>query len=143
MRSSSASACSRRASPSAIAGGMSNSVAARPDQAAAVAVAREGHQQIQALAPHPAEVRRGRLVGDVAGDGAEVADVVGQALELEGDAADGLRPGRLPAPGQRLDRAAGGARVADDGVAGDRLRDQDGVRPAAGVSSRRSTPRCW
>ncbi len=92
------------------------------------AAARDGQQQVQALAAQAAEDRRGRQVGDVAGDGAEVAQVVGQALQLEGDAAEGLRPWRFAAPRQGLQRAAVGACVADHRVAGDRLGDQHGAR---------------
>src|SRR6185436_15802125 len=60
------------------------------------------------------------------GDGAEIPDVVGQALQLERDAPDGLRPRRLPAPRQRLDRTAVRGGVSHDRIARDRFGHQHG-----------------
>ena len=69
--------------------------AAGPDQAAAEAAAAEQRGHVEEVAADPAAVRRGRQEADVAGERAEVAGVVGQALEFQRDAAQA--PGRAAA----------------------------------------------
>ena len=64
--------------------------AAGPRQTAAEAVTGQLQQEVEAIAAHPAEVRRRRGEGDVAGQRAEIAEVVGQPFELESDAAHRL-----------------------------------------------------
>ena len=59
--------------------------------------------------------------------------MIGQPLELERDAPDRLRPRRLPAPRQRLDRAAVRGGVPDHRVARDRFGDQHGAIGAGGL----------
>ena len=96
---------------------------------ATVPVAAQRQEQVEAVAAHPAEIRGGGLIGDVAGDGAEIAEVIGEPLELERDAADGLGPRRLLRPRQRLDGAAVSPTVADHRVARDRFGDQHRAGP--------------
>src|SRR6266540_259201 len=102
---------------------------AGPHEPAAVAVARERHQQVEALSPHASQVRGRGLEGDVPGDRAEIPDVVRQALQLERDTSHRLSPRRLAAPGQRLDHAAERPGVADDRVSRDRLGDEHAAIP--------------
>ena len=65
----------------------------------------------------------------VGGDGADVRDVVVDALELEQDDAQVARAGRRLAAGQPLDRVGEGERVAHRRVAGDGLGEEDPVTP--------------
>ena len=77
--------------------------------------------------PHSAAVRfrkspRGSgQEGDVAGEGAEAADVIGEPLELEPDAAQGVRPRRDPRPLEALEHVAVRRRVSDRRVSGEGL----------------------
>src|SRR5205823_1721615 len=97
---------------------------ARPDQAATVTIAAQRHEQIETLAPHASQISGGRLVRDVACNRPQVADVIGEALELESDPANCLCARRLAGPRQSFDHAAVSAAVTDDAVAGDGLGNQ-------------------
>ena len=105
---------------------------AGPNEPTAIAVAGQRHEHVETLATHATEERRRRLIGDIAGDGAQIADVVGEPFKFEGDAANGLRPRGLPTSRQRLDRTTVRACMSDHRIACDRLRDQHS--PLAGHS---------
>ncbi len=105
----------------------------RADQAAAEAVAAEQGGHVQHVAADPAAVGSGGQEADVAGQRAEIADVVGHPLQLQGDAAEDLGPGGHAAAGERLDGPAVGRGMADRRVAGQRL---DVVDACAGPARR-------
>ena len=105
--------------------------AAGPDHAAAEAAAAQEGGQVEEIAAEPPAVGGGRQEADVAGQGPQVAGVVGQPFQFQGDAAKRLRRiGRgtrlaLPRPGSSRG-------VADRGVAGHMFHDMKStfVRPA-------------
>ena len=99
----------------------------RPDETAAEAAATQEGGQVEEIAPEAPAVGGGRQEPDVAGQGPQITGVVGQALELEGDAPDGLCPRRFVRAGQGLEGTAVGLGVPDDRVAGDGLGDQHGA----------------
>src|SRR6185503_13564651 len=103
--------------------------ASRPDQSAPVPVAADRHEKIQTLATQAGEICRRRMKGHVALQRSPTTEMIGQPLELQRDATNRLRSWSLPASGERLDRAAGRARVADHRIAGDRLRNQRRALP--------------
>ena len=107
--------------------------AAGDEQAAPEPVAADLGERVQEVGAQRAAVRRGRQVPDVARERAEVADVVREPLELEGDAAQRERARRRLPAGERLDRLHVGEGVAHRGVARDRLgeRERAPVRAAA------------
>ena len=74
-------------------------------------------------------VRGGDGERHVGGDRADVRDVVVDALQLEQHDAQGPRARRRLAAGQPLDRVAEGGRVAQRGIAGDALGQEDAVTP--------------
>ena len=106
--------------------------AAGPDEPAPEARAAELRRHVQEVSAQPPAVRRRREIGDVAGERAEVADVVREALELERDAADGVGVRGHHGAGERLDRLAVRQRVADRRVARGGLHVRQGPlrRPA-------------
>src|SRR6185437_9345570 len=105
---------------------------ARPYEAAPKATAREHHQEIQAFAAHRAEKGRGGLIGHVPRDRSQIANVIGETLQLEGDTADTLRARRLARAAERFDRATVGTAVADRRIARDRLGDDRRAYRAGG-----------
>ena len=89
-----------------------------PDQAATESAATQDSGQVEEIAPNAAAVRGGRQEPDVTGQGPEVPGVIGQAFQLERDAANRLSPDRRAAAGQRLHRLAIGGGMTHRGVAG-------------------------
>ena len=89
----------------------------RTRPAAEPAAAQESGQ-VEEIAADPPAVRGGRQEPDVAGQGPQVAGVVGQPFQFQGDAANRLRPDRGRTAGQRLHGLAVGRGMADRRVAG-------------------------
>ena len=69
-----------------------------------------GH--IEHIAANPSAVGHARQKADVARQGAEIADVIGDPLQFQCDAAEELSAGGNAGPCDRLDRAAIGGRMA-------------------------------
>ena len=67
--------------------------AARPDQAAPEAVAAEQGRHVEHVAANASAIGHGGQEADVAGQRAEIADMVGDPLQLQGHAAEELAPG--------------------------------------------------
>src|SRR5581483_5743831 len=95
--------------------------AARAHEAAPEAAPADERRHAEELAAEPAAEGGGREVADVAGERAEVARVVREPFELERDRPERLGARRDPAAGERLDRLAVRDRMADRGVARERL----------------------
>jgi hypothetical protein len=65
------------------------------------------------------------LVRSIAGERAQVADMIGEALELERDSTNCLAARRFVTACEGLDGAAECARMSDDGIAGNGLGDEN------------------
>src|SRR5207247_2472202 len=92
--------------------------AAGDDSVHQVAVAEESRVSPQQVFLEPPELGKTERKRDVVAEVAEVAEVVGDALELEQDAAQRKRPGRRLSPGGAFDRHRVRPGVGDRGVAG-------------------------
>ena len=66
----------------------------RAGQAAAEAVAAQGGRQIEHVAANAAAIGHGGQEADIAGQRAEIAEVVGHAFQFQGHAAEELGPCR-------------------------------------------------
>ncbi len=115
---------------------------ARPDHATAEAAAAKEGGQVEEIAPESPAVRGGRQKPDVAGQCPQVAGVVGQPFQLEGDAAQHLGTER------RLDSRPAPRRPGSTPWRG-RPRCRPPPAPSGGScacsvppTSVRSTPRC-
>ena len=115
--------------------------AAGPDHAPAEAIATEEGGQVEEIAPESPAERGGRQEPHVTGQGPEVTGVVGQAFQLQGDAAEHLRPDRELAAGEAFDGLAVGDRMANRRVART-VSIGWSVRLSGPPTSARSAPRC-
>jgi hypothetical protein len=101
--------------------------AAGADKAAAEPAAAQLQRQVQDIAAQPAAMGRRRQKPDIAGQRAEIADVVGDAFELQRDRPQRQGPPRAFNIGEPLQHLAIGDCMADRRVAGDGLGEMDGV----------------
>ena len=116
--------------------------AAWPNQAFAESVAAQRQQQIEEFAPDTAEIGGGRIEGNIAAQGAEITDMIGDPLQFQSNGSDSTGARFDRKPGQSLDRLAAAEVVADGGIAGNGLAD-DGQPLGCDLVSIRSMPRCW
>src|SRR5262249_2380464 len=100
--------------------------AAGAKQIAPETVATELESQIEKLAAQPAEIGRGGKKCNVGAECAEVADVIGEALQLQRNAANDAGPQADLRAGKRFQRGAVSQRVSDGRIAGDGLGDNGG-----------------
>ena len=123
----------RRLSSASVSAPGSRATPPGPDPAAAEPAAAQQRGQVQHIAAQPAAIGGGRQKADIAGERAEIADVIGDPLQFQRDDAQRGRPRRAFGAGQRLDQLAIGGRVTGGGIAGDRLGEMDAslVRAAA------------
>jgi hypothetical protein len=80
----------------------------------------QGH--VEKIAAHAAAVIGRRQKGDIAAQGAQVAHMVGDALQFQSDGADDLGPGIRPVCREGLHGLGHAQAVADGRVTGDRFR---------------------
>jgi hypothetical protein len=110
-------------------------------QAAPEAAAAQRGGQVQGVAAQAPAPRGGGQEAHVAGQSTQVPDVVGHALQLQGDAADGQDARRQAAAGQGFQGLAIGRGLTDSGVPGQGFRQVQAAQ--VGPADRRATPRCW
>src|SRR5207253_863532 len=96
---------------------------ARYDRVHQVAVAEELRVGPQQVFFQPPELEKAERKRDVVAEIAQVAEVIGNTLELEQDAAQRKRPGRRLGPGGAFDCHCVRPSVGDRGVAGDSARE--------------------
>ena len=105
--------------------------AARPDHAAPKAIAAEHGRHVEHVAANASAIGHGGQEADVARQGAEIADMVGHPLQLQGHAAEELAAGGNAGGAEGLDGAAVRGRMSGGAVAGKRLRVVDRARVGA------------
>ena len=105
--------------------------AARPDHASPKAVAAQHGRHVEHVAANASAIGHGRQEADVARQRAEIADMVGNPLQLQGHAAEELTAGRDAGCAEGLDGAAVGGGMSGGAVAGQRLRVVDRARIGA------------
>jgi hypothetical protein len=109
-------------------GGQPKAHAAGDDEATPKTIPRERHEKVQELAAEASKPSSGWKKRNVVRKRAQVANVIGDALELKGNAAERLGGKRQLHPGERFDDVGVRKRVSHRGIASNRLGNGETAR---------------